>query len=94
MARDKAGVLWFYQGSGNPDAPFKPRVRVGGGWNVYDRIALAGQLSGSFKNDFLARDAQGRLWLYEGVDRASGDLVPSPTRRQIGWGWGIYDTIL
>ncbi|MEU6622635.1 hypothetical protein ABZ926_17975 [Streptomyces litmocidini] len=94
LARDKAGVLWQYESTGRPDKPLKARERIGGGWNAYDRIALAGQLSGSFENDFLARDTRGCLWLYEGVDRADGGLVPSSTRRKTGWGWGIYDTIL
>ncbi|MEU7122224.1 hypothetical protein [Streptomyces zaomyceticus] len=99
VARDRAGVLWSYGFNTPPpgfDPKYAPRVRVGGGWNVYDRIATAGQLSGSPVNDFLARDPQGRLWLYEGVDRDYDlvAIVPAPTRRQIGHGWGIYDTIL
>ncbi len=92
VARDTAGVLWshelFWHGSGIP-----PRVRLGGGWNAYDRIAYARNLAGSRYGDYLARDKEGRLWFYEGLARV-GNLVPSPTRRQIGWGWGIYDTIL
>ncbi|MER5964412.1 hypothetical protein [Streptomyces sp. NPDC002057] len=97
VARDRAGVLWSYgfvypiPGGDFLGFEYAPRVRVGGGWNAYDRIALAGQLSGSSQNDFLARDTEGRLWLYEGV---GDDLVPASTRRQIGWGWGVYDTIL
>ncbi|MFE6063642.1 hypothetical protein [Streptomyces sp. NPDC056431] len=100
VARDRAGVLWSHgfdypiPGGDFPGPEYAPRVRVGGGWNVYDRIALAGQLSGSSENDFLARDTQGRLWLYEGVNRAGDDLVPGPTRRKIGWDWDIYDAIL
>ncbi|MFE4305014.1 hypothetical protein ACFRR6_03000 [Streptomyces sp. NPDC056891] len=100
VARDRAGVLWSHgfdypiPGGDFPGPEYAPRVRVGGGWNVYERIALAGQLSGSSENDFLARDTQGRLWLYEGVNRAGDDLVPGPTRRKIGWDWDIYDTIL
>ncbi|SEL36216.1 hypothetical protein SAMN05414137_1081, partial [Streptacidiphilus jiangxiensis] len=37
--RDASGVLWLYQGTGNPAAPFKSRVRVGGGWNTYNTLA-------------------------------------------------------
>ncbi|MGX1253286.1 hypothetical protein RKD48_005797 [Streptomyces ambofaciens] len=38
IARDKDGVLWFYQGTGSATAPFKARARVGGGWNTYGMI--------------------------------------------------------
>ncbi|CAM5645780.1 hypothetical protein STENM327S_05983 [Streptomyces tendae] len=38
IARDKDGVLWFYQGTGGASAPFKARARVGGGWNTYGMI--------------------------------------------------------
>ncbi|MFG3084414.1 hypothetical protein ACGFY1_26800, partial [Streptomyces parvulus] len=38
VARDKDGVLWFYQGTGSATAPFKARARVGGGWNTYNMI--------------------------------------------------------
>ncbi|MFD7960375.1 hypothetical protein ACFV5J_06125 [Streptomyces zaomyceticus] len=140
MARDKAGVLWYYPpSSGSPLAPFRPReavdgnwnaystlvgrtlgggivardtagvlwshreawqnvgfmsrTRLGGGWNAYDRITYARNLAGSKRGDYLARDKAGHLWFYEGLQR-DGNLVPSPTRREIGWGWGIYDMIL
>ncbi|MFI7395246.1 N-acetylmuramoyl-L-alanine amidase [Streptomyces tendae] len=38
IARDKDGVLWYYQGTGSASAPFKARARVGGGWNTYGMI--------------------------------------------------------
>ncbi|MET9721918.1 hypothetical protein [Streptomyces zaomyceticus] len=90
LARDTSGVLWSYT-SAHPD--FAPRTRVGGGWNAYDRIVFADNLVGSRVGDFLGRDKNGDLWLYEGISRDGND-VPPPSRRQIGHGWGIYDTIL
>ncbi|MFH8711701.1 hypothetical protein [Streptomyces zaomyceticus] len=94
VARDKAGVLWsftdYHQSNG---LKFAARQRVGGGWNTYDRIAVARDLSGSRVADYLGRDKNGYLWLYEGIRRGGND-VPPPSRRQIGHGWGIYDTIL
>ncbi|MGA5067110.1 hypothetical protein ACPB9E_25645 [Streptomyces exfoliatus] len=92
VTRDTAGVLWSHDPSWQ-GAGFLPRVRLGGGWNAYDRIAYARNLAGSRYGDYLARDKEGRLWFYEGLTR-SGNLVPSPTRRQIGWGWDIYDAVL
>ncbi|MFF9848049.1 hypothetical protein [Streptomyces litmocidini] len=81
VARDKDGVLWYYQGSGNPDAPFKTRVRVGGGWNVYTAIAA---------NDYglVARDKDGVLWNYVREGRTT--FQP---RVRVGGGWNVYTQI-
>ncbi|MFI8947039.1 FG-GAP repeat domain-containing protein [Streptomyces sp. NPDC053750] len=36
IARDTAGALWLYKGTGNAAAPYQPRVMIGtGGWNTY-----------------------------------------------------------
>ncbi|MFE7515827.1 tachylectin-related carbohydrate-binding protein [Streptomyces sp. NPDC057540] len=99
VARDASGVLWAYgprySPAQNPGA-YGPRTRVGGGWNVYDSVVAAGDLDGGeFFDDFLARDRDGRLWLYAGRPNAGGSAtVPGPARRQIGYGWGVYDVIL
>ncbi|MEU1434725.1 hypothetical protein ABZ438_11585 [Streptomyces sp. NPDC005786] len=37
-ARDAAGVLWLYKGTGSPTAPFVSRSRIGAGWNTYDAV--------------------------------------------------------
>ncbi|MFF3607405.1 hypothetical protein [Streptomyces sp. NPDC002463] len=79
-ARDKAGVLWYYEGSGNPDAPFKPRVRVGGGWNAYTAIATNG-------SGLVARDKDGVLWNYIAY---RSTLYP---RARVGGGWNTYTQI-
>lgn len=85
MARDKDGVLWYYEASGNTAAPFKPRVRVGGGWNIY--TALTGYATG-----LLARDKDGGLWRYP--FHSSGDPAHVlDTRRSMGGGWNIYTAI-
>ncbi|MYS09667.1 hypothetical protein GTW71_25270, partial [Streptomyces sp. SID6041] len=41
-------------------------IRVGGGWNVYDRTLAAGNIGGTRNGDLIARDKAGVLWLYEG----------------------------
>ncbi|MFF3602851.1 tachylectin-related carbohydrate-binding protein [Streptomyces sp. NPDC002463] len=85
VARDRDGVLWYYEGSGNPDQLFKPRVRIGGGWNQY--TALAGRDGG-----LVARDKDGRLWVY----MRSGSNDPTRmfmTRGLVGTGWNTYNLI-
>ncbi|MFI1979246.1 FG-GAP repeat domain-containing protein [Streptomyces wedmorensis] len=38
VARDSQGVLWLYPGTGLANPAFKPRVKVGTGWNTYRLI--------------------------------------------------------
>ncbi|MCM2413674.1 VCBS repeat-containing protein [Streptomyces sp. RKAG290] len=36
LARDKAGALWMYAGTGDAASPYKPKVKIGTyGWNQY-----------------------------------------------------------
>ncbi|MGW5607219.1 choice-of-anchor D domain-containing protein [Streptomyces sp. NPDC003753] len=91
VGRDGNGVLWFYQGTGNPKAPFAPRKQVGTGWNIYGSIVGTGDLTGDGKADLVARDAQGGLWLYQGTGNPNAPFAP---RKQIGYGWNIYGSIV
>ncbi|WP_411110148.1 hypothetical protein [Streptomyces sp. c-19] len=85
VARDRDGVLWYYQGGGRDNAPFEARVRIGGGWNVYTRIV------GLPGGDLVARDRDGVLWWYEGSGLARGKFTP---RVRIGGGWNAYTSIV
>ncbi|MBD0744860.1 hypothetical protein BG418_24750 [Streptomyces sp. CBMA152] len=39
IASDKAGALWLFKGTGNPSAPFAPRVQIGtGGWEGFNTL--------------------------------------------------------
>ncbi|MBD0709381.1 MULTISPECIES: FG-GAP repeat domain-containing protein [unclassified Streptomyces] len=89
VARDKAGVLWLYQGTGK--GGFAPRVRVGGGWGVYERLAGGSDLTGDGRADLVAADKQGVLWLYKGTGDAKAPLA---ARKRIGGGWGVYNDLV
>jgi len=95
VARDGAGVLWYYRHSGNPAQPFLPRVRVGAGWNIYTALAGTGggtldELADQRSGDLVARDKAGVLWLY----RATGDpAAPFAPRVRVGAGWNAYTSI-
>lgn len=85
LARGSDGVLWFYRGTGNPDRPFKPRVKVGGGWNQYTSLT-------AFPNGLLAKDAAGVLWYFEA--NPTGEVAaPLKPRRQIGTGFGPFTAL-
>ncbi|MFD9051497.1 hypothetical protein [Streptomyces zaomyceticus] len=99
LSRGKDGVLWKYNRQGcAPCAPFEPRQRVGGGWNVYTALAGTAELGRDDNPDLVARDAAGKLWLYQGVrflkPGSYGDtVVPGPTRSLVGGGWNAYDLV-
>ncbi|MEV6245855.1 VCBS repeat-containing protein [Streptomyces sp. NPDC051742] len=90
VARDRSGVLWLYQGTGDRAAPLAARTRIGGGWQVYDRIAAGSDVTGDGRPDLVATDTSGILWLYAGTGNAN---VPFSARKRIGHGWGVYNEI-
>ncbi|MGV9690570.1 FG-GAP-like repeat-containing protein [Streptomyces sp. NPDC003444] len=90
VARDRSGVLWFYAGKGTHKAPFAPRTRIGGGWQVYDKLTGGSDLTGDGRNDLLATDRSGVLWLYCGTGSATAPFKP---RVKIGGGWQVYNQI-
>ncbi|MEU7295420.1 N-acetylmuramoyl-L-alanine amidase [Streptomyces exfoliatus] len=91
VARDASGVLWYYQGSGNPSAPFKARLKTGGGWQIYDQIMGVRDLTGDGKADLIAREKSGVIWLYKGTGTPA---VPFAPRVKVGTGWQIYNNIV
>ncbi|MEV6200209.1 hypothetical protein AB0M64_09560 [Streptomyces sp. NPDC051771] len=82
LATDTAGILWFYASTGDTARPFKPRVKVGGGWQIYNLLTAPGDIAGATGGDLLARDTAGVLWLYLG--KGDGTFT---ARRKIGGGW-------
>ncbi|MEU2118029.1 tachylectin-related carbohydrate-binding protein [Streptomyces sp. NPDC016459] len=98
LGRDKDGALWKYERTGIiPGPPFEARQRVGGGWNIYTAIAGASDLGRDRNPDLVARDRNGKLWLYQGVRKplphGQYSLVPGPTRSVVGGGWNTYNLI-
>ncbi|MFE0649269.1 VCBS repeat-containing protein [Streptomyces sp. NPDC059534] len=90
VGRDAAGVLWLHQGTGNQRKPLADRVRIGAGWNVYDKLAGGGDFTGDGRADVLATDRSGVMWLYKGTGKPSAPLA---NRTKVGAGWGIYNQI-
>lgn len=76
-----------------PSVPKRtPRWGVGGqigtGWNVGNPLA-AGAFSGKGRTDAMLVDAEGRMWLYPGIDNGRFPY----SRRLIGTGWNMMDQI-
>ncbi|MEU4078431.1 N-acetylmuramoyl-L-alanine amidase [Streptomyces venezuelae] len=91
IAREKSGVLWYYKGTGDPAKPFAPRLKVGGGWNIFNQLISTGDMTGDGKPDLVARDAAGVLWLYK---NNGGSPNPFATRGRVGGGWGVYNSMV
>ncbi|MEU3604905.1 FG-GAP-like repeat-containing protein, partial [Streptomyces sp. NPDC035033] len=89
LATDASGVLWFYRATGNASAPFAARVRVGGGWGIYNHLTAVGNIAGTAAGDLVARDTSGVLWLYQGDGR--GNFL---TRVRVGGGWGGFSQLV
>ncbi|MFF0423385.1 FG-GAP repeat domain-containing protein [Streptomyces sp. NPDC004520] len=90
VARDKAGVLWLYRGTGSGTAPYATRTKIGAGWNTYNQLVTTGDLTDDGKADAVARDTAGILWLYQGTGNAA---APFATRTKVGTGWNTYNRI-
>ncbi|MFF4224063.1 FG-GAP-like repeat-containing protein [Streptomyces abikoensis] len=90
LAKDKNGDLWFYKGTGNAADPFASRVKVGGGWNIFDKLVATGDVNLDGRSDLLARDKSGVLWLYKGNGKQTD---PFESRVRIGGGWGQYNNL-
>ncbi|MBN0045067.1 VCBS repeat-containing protein [Streptomyces actuosus] len=91
LARDASGVLWrddLLDWPSNSRIDTAGRTKVGGGWQVYNRIEAAGDLGGAPAGDLVARDKDGVLWLYLG--KGDGTFA---SRTRIGGGWNVYTQI-
>ncbi|MFD7661891.1 FG-GAP repeat domain-containing protein [Streptomyces sp. NPDC059788] len=87
VAKDRAGVLWLYEGTGDYTAPFKPRTKIGGGWNIYNHLLSTGDINEDGRADLLARHTDGGLWYYRGTGDPAAPFAP-PVK--IGWGYNMY----
>ncbi|WP_426623256.1 FG-GAP-like repeat-containing protein [Leifsonia sp. McL0607] len=89
LARNTSGAFLLYRGNGSGGWLSPASVPVGSGWNGMTAILSPGDFDGDGRNDVLARDSAGLLWLYPG-DGASGWLP----RKQVGSGWGGMTRII
>ncbi|MCB5164696.1 FG-GAP-like repeat-containing protein [Streptomyces bambusae] len=87
LARDRAGVLWLFRGTGA--GGFAPRARAGSGWNIYNALSAPGDADGDGRRDLLARDGSGVLWLYPGD--GTGSYRP---RSRVGTGYPAGELLL
>ncbi|MGW2204310.1 hypothetical protein [Streptomyces sp. NPDC001774] len=87
VGRDRDGVLWLHR---SEKQKLLPRTKVGGGWQVYDKLVGGSDLNGDGRGDLLATDRSGALWFYA----STGDArTPFGPRKKIGGSWGAYNLL-
>ncbi|MFF1509184.1 FG-GAP repeat domain-containing protein [Streptomyces sp. NPDC058326] len=86
LARTTGGDLYLYAGTGNATAPFKPRAKIGSGWNTYKHLFSPGDLNADGRSDVLGVTTTGTMYRYLGTTpgKFSGR---TPTE----WSYSIYD---
>ncbi|MEV6018564.1 VCBS repeat-containing protein [Streptomyces sp. NPDC051997] len=84
LARDKAGTLYRYNGTGT--GLLKDRVKVFSGWGAsYDAIVGVGDITGDGKSDLVERDTSGNVYRNAGTGTGSFGA-----RVKIVGGWQGY----
>jgi hypothetical protein len=96
LARDSAGKLWLYPNNGNGGFGTKS-VAGASGWNAMTDLAGVGTFDAGSTNDMIARDSNGRLYLYPG--NGTGGFSARSMIGSSGWnsmtslvGPGAFDT--
>lgn len=87
LVLNRNGVLRAYLGFGQAyfNSQGAKSIKIGTGWSRYNALAYPGDLTRDGRPDLVARDKQGRLWLYASTGKGS-----FRNRREIGRGWGRY----
>ncbi len=91
LARTPEGQLYLYRANGRLVSPFAARVKIGGGWQVYDQIVGVNDANGDGHGDLYARTPAGDLYFYAGTGNAAAPFAP---REKVGYGYGIYNQLL
>ncbi|MCB5164923.1 VCBS repeat-containing protein [Streptomyces bambusae] len=92
LARTPSGELFLYRGTGSiTTQPFAPRVKVGGGWSIYDQVVGSNDLDADGVADLIARTPKGDLYFYKGTGSATAPFKPAV---RVGTGWQIYNQVI
>ncbi|MDT9690104.1 VCBS repeat-containing protein [Streptomyces sp. P9(2023)] len=85
VARDGAGNLYLYKGTGSTTSPFSAKVKIGGGWNMFNNLVSVGDVDIDGITDLIARGTDGALYLYKGTGNAVGTFKPRVSIGSSGW---------
>ncbi|MEU2249668.1 VCBS repeat-containing protein [Streptomyces sp. NPDC019224] len=90
QADGESDGLWFREDNGDMGyLKFdSSAIKIGYGWNIYNKIVSPGQIGGAAAGDILARATNGDLFVYLGY--GDGKVTK---RIKVGYGWDIYSEI-
>jgi hypothetical protein len=91
FARDSAGRLYNYKGTGFLADFDGPKTQIGSGWNAFTDIMVTNNWTGNGRPNLMGRTSDGKLVIYTS-DGAGGWSNPKGT--QIGTGWNSFNTVL
>ncbi|MDT0612184.1 FG-GAP repeat domain-containing protein [Streptomyces lancefieldiae] len=74
VARDRAGVLWLYEGKG--DGTYAPRTRIGAGWGVFTHLVGIGDADRDGRADLYAVGTSGAKF-YAGTGDTAAPFKPA-----------------
>ncbi|GLY93911.1 VCBS repeat-containing protein [Actinoplanes sp. NBRC 103695] len=78
LARNTAGALFFYEGTGTAPSVFRPGVQVGRSWQTFKSIVGVGDFNSDGLDDLIAHKTNGELLLYRGTGNGANPLAGSP----------------
>jgi hypothetical protein len=90
LARSGDGKLFMYRGNRAGGFATGQAEQIGSGWQGFTALLAPTDWSGDGKPDILARDGDGKLFMYRG-NRAGGFVTGKA--EQIGSGWGAYTAL-
>ncbi|SFF50181.1 Repeat domain-containing protein [Actinacidiphila alni] len=88
VARGTDGTLWLYKGTGISTRPFQSKVKIGPGWNRYNKLASPGDMDGDGRADLVGVDGNGNLYSYSSTGTGS-----FKTAVKQGPGWNGYSRL-
>jgi hypothetical protein len=87
------GTLWMYPGTNSGTVSAGGKVQIGTGFAaLYPRIFGAGDKNGDGREDIMAIDGSGVMWLYPALQTFAANAALG-TRIQVGGGWGPYTQV-
>ncbi|WP_406061069.1 VCBS repeat-containing protein [Streptomyces sp. NBC_01077] len=83
VARDRAGVLWLFRGTGG--SGFGSPIRIGAGWQAFSQLVGAGDVTGDGRPDLIAYGAGG-TYVYRSTGSSTAPFSRQTTSLYAGEG--------